>query len=48
MNRKQRIANTSTHARLMMFLFTWRALGREERRVLRQTVYPSVYPPKAK
>jgi hypothetical protein len=35
MNRKQRIANTSTHARLMFFLFIWSGLTPHERQILR-------------
>lgn len=35
MNRKQRIANTSTHAKLMFFLFIWTGLTLHEQRIVR-------------
>ena len=34
LNRKQRIANTSTYARLMLGLFMWRALVPHERQAM--------------
>ncbi|WP_426106326.1 hypothetical protein [Massilia sp. TSP1-1-2] len=35
MNRKQRIANTSTHCRLMLYLFLWNGMTPHERSTLR-------------